>query len=102
MSKRYLEVCGCDTCPFRGHKGGFGSPKYIPTCDRHPQRRTLPYSEGASRGQVIAYVQPGIPDWCPLATLEQLPEHQQALKDDRIEQRAEQDRWDAAFGGSDD
>lgn len=105
MSKRYLEVDECNTCPFRGHRGGFGgfgSPAHVPTCDRHPQRRKLPYSEGVSWGQVIAYVKPGIPEWCPLATLEQLPEHQQALEDERNDQRAEKDRWNAAFGGSDD
>ena len=55
-----ITVDSCENCMYRGHKGGFGNPGYIPKCNK--VTRELPYTvEGT-----VANVKPGIPKWCPL------------------------------------
>lgn len=61
-----IERC-CD-CPRNGHKGGFGSPAYVPVC--RTMNRELPYTIVGSELRVIAIATEEIPDWCPLTDYE--------------------------------
>lgn len=63
---RMIRVNSCQTCPNRDHKGGFGSPAYVPVCRKAGQ--DLPYTlHPNSRGTgCMAHGTHVIPDWCPL------------------------------------
>ena len=63
---RIIRIKSCDDCPSRDHKGGFGSPAYVPRCNKTRPSRELPYTKSVSGNRVIATQTPGIPDWCPL------------------------------------
>lgn len=63
---RIIRIESCKDCPHRDHMGGFGSPAYVPRCNKTRPSRELPYTTGVSGRMVIASQTPGIPDWCPL------------------------------------
>lgn len=60
----------CQDCPFRSHGGGFGRISYVPKCAKHDPLKSLPYTEKASYGSVVASPTYVIPAWCPLMVIE--------------------------------
>lgn len=63
---RMIRVNTCQTCPHKDHKGGFGSPAYVPVCRK--ANNELPYTlTPNSRGTgCLANATHVIPEWCPL------------------------------------
>lgn len=64
MADRKLVIENCITCPYRGHKGGFNSPAYVPYCRQ--TQELLPYEVAMGKNFMVAQCLPGIPDSCPL------------------------------------
>ena len=66
---RIIKIETCKECPHLGHRGGFGSPAYVPTCKKMGCDNKLPYTEeitGKSVKSIIARPTYEIPDHCPL------------------------------------
>jgi hypothetical protein len=68
MAVKKIVVARCTECPNIDHKGGFGSPAYIPVCRANGTKgkTTLPYTESSHLGRSTASPTGVIPDWCPL------------------------------------
>lgn len=68
MSARKIVLESCAECPYRDHRGGFGSPAYVPVCrkiDRNLPHTLAPNRRGTGCSAVPTNV---IPEWCPLPT----------------------------------
>lgn len=65
MSKKII-IETCESCPHRGHRGGFAEVSYVPYCQK--VALNLPYEVGTigNRDLVTARSTYVIPDWCPL------------------------------------
>ena len=65
-NNRKIVITSCEVCPYRGHKGAFGSIGYIPKCSK--ANKELPYTTGLSQSgkSVVATPTNVIPEWCPL------------------------------------
>ena len=63
---RCIRINSCQSCPHKDHKGGFGSPAYVPTCRKAGQ--DLPYTLQPNERGTGCYANAThvIPDWCPL------------------------------------
>lgn len=68
MTDKKIVVETCAGCPYVDHKGGFGSPAYVPVCRKAGHE--LPYTLSPNRGGTgcNAVGTDVIPTWCPLET----------------------------------
>lgn len=62
--EKAITVSGCQSCPHKEHRGGFGRVSYVPYC--RVKHKTIPHTTGLSYGIVTATPVAGIPPWCPL------------------------------------
>jgi len=63
---RVIRINSCSSeCPNWGHRGGFGTPAYVPVCK--VGNKDLPYTlDYSPKGGVVATGTGEIPGWCPL------------------------------------
>lgn len=64
---RCILIESCAQCPHQDHRGGFGSPAYVPVC-AYVSHRELGFTAHPNRmgtGTVAVY-DGVIPEWCPL------------------------------------
>lgn len=65
MTKKIV-LTTCEGCPHKDHRGGYGSPSYVPVC-RNANKNLGYKCEVNSRGTGVTAVYDGkIPSWCPL------------------------------------
>ena len=67
MTRSFI-VKDCSACPHQDHRGGFGSPAYVPVCGASDGRPSLGFTAYPNRNGTgtVAVYDGVIPDWCPL------------------------------------